>query len=161
MDAIEMLVEQHRLVEKLFDRLAEIDDDDGRRAIEAARICDVLAVHCAIEEAHFYPAVRERRTEDMLLESLEEHLQIKRLMADLVEMEPTGGELEAKLRVLEEEIEHHFGEEERELFPRVRKLLSEDELEGIASDMAELEAEIEEQGEPRFRVLSEIEAPTI
>jgi hypothetical protein len=161
MDAIDMLQEQHRLVERLYDRLGALDEDEPGRALMAIRICDVLAVHIAIEESIFYPAVRARATEEVLLDVRESHLQIKRLVLDLSELvepgPPRGAELDAKLRVLEEELEHHFGDEEDRLWPAARELLTEDELEGLASEMAERETEIEERGEARYRVFGELE----
>ena len=48
------------------------------------QIADALAIHAAIEEKHFYPAVNKRPTMDILLDSVEEHLEIKRLIADLL-----------------------------------------------------------------------------
>src|SRR3954466_6506700 len=71
MNAIEMLEEQHRDVEDLFE---EIEEAEGAEKQEVfAEIADQLVIHSAIEEKHFYPAVKARQTEDLLRESLEEH----------------------------------------------------------------------------------------
>jgi hemerythrin superfamily protein len=138
MDAIELLTTQHRQMEAALERaLAAEGQERGARLQQAA---DVLMSHVLIEERLFYPAVKERRTEDILLESLEEHLSIKRLIADLVELPVTDEHFEAKLHVLKEQTEHHHEEEEGHLFPKVKKLLSGDELAELGKQMQAMQA---------------------
>src|SRR4051812_10424667 len=83
MDAIEMLVGQHEEVSGLFEELEAAKNADDKWAL-FEEIADKLAVHGSIEEKHFYPAVKAKRTEDILLEALEEHLGMKRVLADLL-----------------------------------------------------------------------------
>src|SRR5688572_10380653 len=116
MNAIEMLEAQHREVDELFQQLDETEDDEECEQL-FVQLADKLAMHAKIEETHFYPAVKAARTEDILLESLEEHLAIKRCLADLVDMDVDDETFEAKLKVLQEQVEHHVEEEETELFP--------------------------------------------
>ena len=106
------------------------------------RAADLLMSHVLIEEREFYPAVKAKRTEDILLESLEEHLGLKRLIADLVEMTVSDEKYEPKLHVLKEQAEHHHEEEEEKLFPKVKKLLSEEELEVLGTRMQEVQAQL-------------------
>ena len=61
----------------------KVSEDAAEHARLLAEVGDELTVHIASEEEIFYPAVRAKRTEDVLLESLEEHLSLKRLLADL------------------------------------------------------------------------------
>ena len=82
MDVIEFLTRQHRSMEQLLADTLDTEDENERRAL-FARVADRLASHVASEEQIFYPAVRAERTEDILLESLEEHLSLKRLLADI------------------------------------------------------------------------------
>ena len=111
MDAIELLIGQHRALENLLGQVLEAPDDEGKRSA-FARVADELTVHIASEEQVFYPAVRASRTEDILLESLEEHLSLKRLLADLLILDPTEKTFEPKFKVLAEQAEHHHKEEE-------------------------------------------------
>src|SRR5438132_8134077 len=126
MDAIGLLKTQHQEVKGLFKRIEKAEEDDKQDLFE--QLADALAVHAAIEEKHFYPATRSARTEELLQEAVEEHLSVKRIVADLLEMDPAEAQFDPKIKVLQEQVEHHVEEEEGELFPRVRKLLSEDEL---------------------------------
>ena len=80
MDAVDLLTRQHRMLETTIKAL-KASTDAAERAALLAKAGDDLTVHLASEEEIFYPAVRERRTEDILLESLEEHLSLKRLLA--------------------------------------------------------------------------------
>src|SRR4051812_17034245 len=123
MNAIDLLESQHREVEKLFAKIEKSPSDDVKGRI-FEEIADKLAVHAAIEEHHFYPAVKAKRTEDILLESLEEHVTIKRTLADLMKIDADDETFDAKVKVLKEEIEHHVEEEESDLFPTVKKLIA-------------------------------------
>lgn len=151
MDAIELLIAQHRSLEsQLEDALAA--GAGGSSASKLADLGDLLSVHMASEEQVFYPAVKAGRTVDVLLESLEEHLSLKRLLADLLEL-PAGGETyEPKLKVLAEQSEHHHKEEEEHLFPEVRKLLDADRLKSLGDEMLALQKRLRRDGEPREAV---------
>ena len=86
MSAIDLLESQHREVEKLFQKIEKASKGEEKMRL-FEEIADKLAIHAAIEEHHFYPAVKEKRTEDILLESVEEHLVIKRTIADLLKLD--------------------------------------------------------------------------
>jgi hemerythrin superfamily protein len=148
LSAIDMLMEQHREVADLFEQFESADDDEKEEL--ANLICDKLAIHATIEEKHFYPAVRDARTEDILMESLQEHVQMKRSIADLLDEEDEE-RCDAIMKVLKEEVEHHVEEEEGDLFPKVKKLFDEERLEALAQEMFADQAELEGKN-PRFSV---------
>ena len=148
MDAIQLLTDQHRLLEEQFDAAVAASDPRERVAL-AAEAGDHLAVHVAAEEDVFYPAVKARRTEDILLESLEEHLSLKRLLSDLLDLPADDSTYEAKLKVLREQAEHHHREEEEHLFPQVRKCLDAAELEALGRDMLGRQKQMMREGQPR------------
>jgi hemerythrin superfamily protein len=155
MGAIEMLESQHREVEKLFAAFEKAKGEEQRAVF--LEIADKLAVHAAIEERHFYPAAKAKDTEDMLLEAVEEHLSVKRLIADLLELDAEEDSFEAKVKVLQEQIEHHVEEEEEELFPKVEKLLDETTLEALEQEMTATQEELLAKGNPRDQVPAETE----
>lgn len=154
MDAIELLTSQHRLLEGHMKRLKEAADDTTR-AEWLARVGDELTVHLASEEEIFYPAVRARRTEGVLLESLEEHLSLKRLLADLLELAPSAQTFAPKFQVLKEQAEHHHKEEEEKLFPEVHKLIDADERAALGGEMASLQQRLARAGDPREAVVEQ------
>jgi len=151
MSAIDLLESQHREVEKLFAEFEKAKGEDRKMQLFET-IADKLAIHAAIEEHHFYPAVKAKRTEDILLESLEEHLAMKRTIADLLKLEPGDETFEAKVTVLQEQVEHHVGEEEDDLFPKVKKILSAADLDVLEQQMQAEQEELEEAGEPRASI---------
>ena len=149
MNAIDLLVTQHRQMEAALEALLDAPPD--RRLEQFLSTADLLMAHVIVEETRFYPAVRARRTEDILLESLEEHLSLKRLVADLLDLPADDRRFEPKLHVLEEQARHHHHEEEDHLFPKVRNLLSEEELGRLGRDMLEDERVLLQGGQPRER----------
>src|SRR4030081_2839937 len=127
MDAIELLKEDHKKVEKIFTAM-EKKEDRKKLFPELDR---ELSVHAEIEEKVFYPATKEAEpTRDLVLESIEEHKQIKMVLADLEQTDKTTEEWGAALKVLKEDVMHHVGEEENDLFPKVKKILSKERLAG-------------------------------
>ena len=157
MNAIKMLKQQHRQVEKLFKEF-EAAKSAAPREKTFTQIADALAVHATIEERHFYPSVKDAQTEDILLESVEEHLHVKRIIADLLEMDAGDEEFQAKVKTLQEDVEHHVEEEETELFPKVEKLFDDEALEAIGSAMEETQAELLREGNPREAIPGETDA---
>ena len=154
MDAIKMLKKQHREVEALFKDFEKAKSAGPRRKI-FDKIADALAIHATIEERHFYPAAMKKQTQSMLLEAVEEHLEVKRLIADLLDLDASDPIFMAKATVLKENVQHHVEEEEDDLFPKVQKVLDDDELEALAATMQETAQELQAEGEPRMSVPSE------
>ena len=102
-----------------------------------------LMVHAAIEEKVFYPAAKNvEPTRDLVLESIEEHKQIKKVLRDLEQADKSTDEWRAGLKVLMEDVMHHVEEEEKELFPKVRtKVLSKEQLEELGTRMEQMKSE--------------------
>ncbi len=156
MDAVDLLIDQHRALEARMKRLME-STSESERATLLAEVGDHLTVHIASEEEVFYPAVRAARTEDVLLESLEEHLSLKRLLADLLELSPGEQTFEPKFKVLKEQTEHHHKEEEEHLFPGVKKLIDDKARAQLGQEMADLQNRLRQEGAPREAVAEQTE----
>jgi hemerythrin superfamily protein len=137
MDAITLLETQHREVESLFEQYAEAKSAAKKKAI-FEQLADDLAVHTTIEEKIFYPAAYASETDDLLEEAVQEHLSIKRLLVDLMELTPGDPAFDAKITVMKEQVEHHVEEEEGELFPKVREKLDRVNLEALGGRMQSL-----------------------
>jgi hemerythrin superfamily protein len=122
-DAIALLKQDHRAVEELFEKF-EKASGDGRKQKLAEEICLELSVHAQIEEEIFYPACEGKVDEDLLKESYVEHDGAKVLIAEIINGAPSDEFYDAKVKVLQEEIEHHVEEEEKRmegLFAQARK----------------------------------------
>jgi len=153
-DAIALLKEDHRTVEKLFEEF-ESAKGDGRKEKLAQQICLELSVHAAIEEEIFYPACEGKVDEDLLKESFVEHDAAKVLIGEILSGAGSDDEFfDAKVKVLQEEIEHHVKEEEQRLeglFAQARKAdLDLDALgEQLAARKEELTATFKAEGVPQ------------
>ena len=144
-DAIALLKEDHRTVEKLF-KAFESAKGDGRKEALAQQICLELSVHAAIEEEIFYPACEGKVEEDLLKESYVEHDGAKVLIAEISKGGPDDEFYEAKVKVLQEEIEHHVEEEEKRmegLFAQARKAGL--DMEALGEQLAARKQELTEQ----------------
>lgn len=123
LDAIALLKADHDQVEDLFKQY-EKASGDGRKEKLAKQICRELTIHTTIEEEIFYPACEGKVDEDLLKEAYVEHDAAKVLIAEIEAGEPSDEFYDAKVKVLQEEIEHHIEEEEKRvegLFSQARK----------------------------------------
>jgi hemerythrin-like domain-containing protein len=135
-DAIKLLKTDHEKVRTL---LGQFENATGaRREKLRVQIDRELKVHTQIEEEIFYPAYREaaRKKDDQKLyyEAIEEHHVVDLVLPEMNEGE-NNEELKAKAKVLKELVEHHADEEEKDMFPRAKKLLSKEELRALGEQM--------------------------
>ncbi len=154
-DALELLKMQHDEVDELIGQIEDSDDPEEKADL-FRELADKLAAHSTMEEKLFYPTVMAEQTEDLLLESTEEHLSVKRILADMMQLDVEDEHFDAKLSVIKEQIRHHArDEEEGELFPKVRRLLSADELAALGNECMALFESLLEAGDPRMNVPAE------
>ncbi len=163
MDAIALLKQDHRTVEDLFAEF-EKASGEGRKQKLAGQICLELSVHAAIEEEIFYPACEGKvEDEDLLKEAYVEHDGAKLLIAEILAGEPSDEFYDSKVKVLQEQIEHHVEEEEKRmegLFSQARKAgLDMDALgEQLAVRKQQLTSEYEAYGNPAPKLTTMEEA---
>ena len=135
MDALELLKQDHRKVKELFEQSEEAEGKNQQKIFE--QIKTELETHARIEETVFYPAVQEHEElKDMVLESLEEHKQIKTLLREMDNLASDSEKFEPKLKVLMENVEHHAEEEEEgKMFPKLRQIMGKQKLDQLGADL--------------------------
>ena len=142
-DAIALLKQDHRTVEELFAAF-EKASGEGRKQKIAEQICLELSVHANIEEEIFYPACEGKVEEDLLKEAYVEHDGAKVLIADIQAGDgQTDDYFDAKVKVLQEQIEHHVEEEEKRmegLFSQARKAGL--DMDALGRQLAQCKAEL-------------------
>jgi hemerythrin superfamily protein len=142
-DAIALLKQDHRDVADLFAQF-EKASGDGRKEKLAKQICLELSVHATIEEEIFYPACEGKVDEDLLKEAYVEHDGAKVLIAEIEAGSEAGDEFfDAKVKVLQEQIEHHVEEEEKRmegLFSQARQAGL--DMEALGAKLAARKAEL-------------------
>jgi hypothetical protein len=149
-DAIDFLRRQHREIDQLLGALLEAPvDDKGRLLAEAG---DLLAVHLAVEERVFNPGltpeVGDGESRSFVVLSVEDHFDVKRALARLLQLEADERGFDAAVSLLRERVRTHTSAEER-LFPRIRRRLSRARLRRLEYEMRVLEFEIRTDAEPR------------
>lgn len=153
-NALELLRSQHEEVEDLIEEIEDADDPEDKMEL-FQELADKVAAHSMIEEKMFYPAVMIDRTHSQLVESTEEHLVVKRLLADMMRLDADDEHFDAKLKVLKENIRHHaHDEEEDKLFPIVERMMSDDDLAALGNEMLAM-FEMLLEHEPRNQVPAE------
>src|SRR5689334_25256325 len=141
MDAITLLIDDHKRIKKM---LAEGDETTERaektRAELFERLKDLLLSHEQMEEVVLYPALKAHpKSKDMALEAFEEHHVVDEILEELGNTPVADETWAAKFTVAKENLEHHMGEEEDEMFPDCRKMFSKEELEEMGAKMAEIQ----------------------
>lgn len=140
--ALELLSDDHRKVEALFEKFENARGAAAQQKI-VHQICDELTVHTMIEEEILYPALRGHVEGDLLDEAFVEHDGAKVLVCALRDAEPDEDYYKAKVTVLQEQIEHHVKEEEKQrdsLFAQARK--SGVDLDTLGEQMTARKAEL-------------------
>ncbi|HWS53320.1 MAG TPA: hemerythrin domain-containing protein [Pyrinomonadaceae bacterium] len=137
MNAFQLLKEDHQKVSGIFQQLEPTTERAEKTRTELfARLKQELDIHAHIEETIFYPAIKqEAETREIVLEGFEEHAVVKRLLSELEGGEVTSEQWTAKLKVLQENVEHHVEEEEGEMFQKARQVLSEEQIDDLGRRM--------------------------
>ena len=123
-DAIAMLKADHDKVKKLFKEFERMHNDESDEEAQelATQICNELTVHTMLEEEIFYPEVRQAIEEEDLMDEAEvEHASAKELIAQIESGHYGDDQFAAKVIVLGEYVNHHAGEEQNEMFPKVKR----------------------------------------
>lgn len=139
-DALRLLADDHKKVKKMFDEFEKLRGKEGfeeQKQLLVETACAELTIHAQLEEEMFYPAARDALEETDLLDEAEvEHAVARQLITELAAMQPEDDLYDARFTVLGEYVRHHIEEEEKELFPKIKKS-------GI--DLVELAAEMQER----------------
>ena len=146
-DAITLLKDDHKKVRALLASLEKTTERSAERRTKLLEQIEAeINVHASIEEEIFYPAYREavKKKDDIELyqEALEEHHVVDLVMPEIKASDPGGEIFGAKATVLKELIEHHAGEEEKEMFKRAKALMDEDQLEELGTRLEERKMEL-------------------
>lgn len=153
-DALHILADDHKKVLELFEEFEELraenSEDEEALQLLVETACAELTIHAQVEEELFYPAAREAiDAMDLLDEAEVEHATARQLITELAAMQPGDDLYEAKFTVLGEYVKHHIQEEEKELFPKLKK---------AHIDLVELGEEIQER---KLELRDELGAPGI
>jgi hemerythrin superfamily protein len=127
-DAIQIILKDHRDIERRFKELERADRAEApERASGAIReLVKELSTHAVVEEQYVYPALRDAGADTRVLDALEEHHAAKVMLAEIESIPATHPRFGSKLRVLAENVRRHLAAEEAELLPLLERSLDEE-----------------------------------
>jgi hemerythrin-like domain-containing protein len=132
MGIFEVLLKDHEMMRQLFKRITK---DRG----VFGELKKHLEVHHRNEEKILYDLmVTKKETRKDSMEAVEEHRVIDLLMLGLEDFPRDHERWPIKFEVLQEYTEHHFKEEEDDIFPNGTKVLGEAEMQDMGARFAAL-----------------------
>ncbi|HSV35531.1 MAG TPA: hemerythrin domain-containing protein [Ramlibacter sp.] len=100
----------------------------------ADNICVALEIHAQLEEEIFYPALRAIAETDAVSKSLPEHEQMRRLITQLRNLDPSLATYDETFFELMNIVMHHVADEETLLLPTAERVLA-DRLGDLGAQM--------------------------
>lgn len=134
-DALELLTAQHDEIEALISEIA--DTTPSRRSQAITDLADRITIHLAAEQVLFYPSVSALISNEVHAELLAEHLEIKRVLADLLWADSENERLDRELSRLAALVDCHATWQERELFVTVAEARTEEELAALGTEITD------------------------
>jgi len=135
MDVITFLKDEHDEAKAVFKKLEKAEGAAAQKLWN--QLSSMLSLHEELEETLLYPQLKKAET-DLILEAYQEHHVMDVLIGELNELKPTDETWEPKIKVLQENTEHHIEEEEGELFPKVRKIWDTARRQEVGRQMQEM-----------------------
>jgi len=133
-DAFQLLMDDHREVERLFEKF----EQDNDRSV-AIKICEELTLHAMVEEELIYPLYRSKVDPAGADEARQEHQDAKDIITRVEAAE--GDQLKSLVQTLKEAVQHHVEEEESELFPKMQAAIP-DNVGHLGNDIVARKAEL-------------------
>jgi hemerythrin superfamily protein len=136
-DVIEVLTEDHREVERMFMELetlmmAGADADQERRRAVVDQVTVELVRHAVAEEVAVYPAVKDKVSAEEAERAKREHAEAEETLKRLERLDPDDASFDQEIRTLMTEVRDHVIEEEGQMFPHMRQVMTEEELVSLA-----------------------------
>ncbi len=140
-DVFAMLTADHRRAEDLFQQFQQTSDPQV-----ALKICQELTIHATLEEELLYPvlATKVEGGYGLAQEARHEHQEAKQLVSRIEAGALEGSDVSELVSELQQAVQHHVEEEEREIFPMVRTGAAA-VVEKLGADMAQRKEQLQAQ----------------
>jgi hemerythrin superfamily protein len=142
----EALRKDHQEVREIFRNMLENEQPAQREKLMNQLQQEVLP-HMKAEEKVVYPALRKNceDCQEQVLESIEEHHAAELILKELLKLKTSDERFHAKTMVLQEMIEHHVKEEEKEIFKGIRKNIDDKQAGDILEKFAQEKERVKSQ----------------
>jgi hemerythrin superfamily protein len=121
-DVVELIKNDHREVERLFDLLQKQPETRG---LNFPIVSALLIAHSRAEESEVYPVAKDEAGEtEEVAHSQGEHAEAEHMLEEMAAMDPDSAEFDAALDKLIKAVSHHVKEEESKVLPGMQTRLS-------------------------------------
>lgn len=142
LNALILLKQDHKTVNELLKQIFDSTEDIKEKEKLFDEVIFLIKTHKLLEEKYFYPILKQHEKIKMLtLEAYEEHALVDELLKKLEKEDCNTDEWCAKFKIMKELIEHHVKEEENDIFPLVKKHISDEQLHEMGEKMQALKEE--------------------
>ncbi|HAR63271.1 MAG TPA: hypothetical protein DF296_01605 [Candidatus Margulisbacteria bacterium] len=147
MDILELLKNDHDTIREMISELIGISEERVQERVDLfSELEKELRLHTKAEEDVYYPYLeRNDDTRQNVYEAIEEHAVIEWLVEQLENRSVLDERWTAQLKVLDEIVEHHLQEEERDLFEATYGILNQEQREEVGSRFSIRKAEGEDE----------------
>ncbi len=142
MNITEVISMDHRKVDTLF---MEIENTDNPQKLQEffGQLYKDLSVHAEAEEQVVYPAVRSYYSDIQQL--YDEQTEMKQMLAQIKALNPSASNFKAQIQQLKTAVQAHVKEEENDMFPHIRRNLSEAQMEQMATQFKAAKSTIQQE----------------
>ena len=150
MDIFSKLKEDHDKVKEIMEEIKNTSSGAHKKRENLfVQLKAELMAHAMVEEAVFYATLRSKKDlKDDVLEGLNEHRVLDMLLSELDSIPKDNPQWDAKFHFLKELLEHHVEDEECEMFPKAKKVLSDKQAQELGELMTQREDAVKEALEP-------------
>ncbi|TAE94392.1 MAG: DNA nickase [Oscillatoriales cyanobacterium] len=142
MNITEIIAMDHRKVDTLFMEIEKTDDPQKLQEFFGQLYKD-LSVHSEAEEQIVYPAVRSYYGDTQ--ELYDEQAQMKQMLAQIKALNPSSSDFKGQLQQLKAAVQDHVKQEENDMFPQIRRNLSEAQMEQMATQFKAAKSTIQQE----------------
>lgn len=144
-DMYDLLKSDHEMVKGMINETLNKRDASRFKEIKTN-----LEIHMMGEERFFYPRLREKDKETMN-KSYQEHHVGKLVLHELKKMDKNDEHWIPKMKVLNDILNHHIEEEENQIFPESKRLLSTEQQDKIFTRLKQAKSVMTKQ--PMSKIL--------
>lgn len=145
MDIFSYIKKDHRKVSEMFEELLAAHATHRRKSL-FDQIKEELIIHSKSEEATFYKTLeRDSELKAKLAHANKEHDEIEKYLESISNLSPESDKRLVMIGELKHAVEHHVNNEEKNIFPEAKKILSDEEARELAEEMDKLKTKLKEK----------------
>ncbi|MCY7382647.1 MAG: hemerythrin domain-containing protein [Microcoleus sp. CAN_BIN18] len=142
MNITEIISMDHRKVDTLFMEIEKPEDPQKLQEFFGQLYKD-LSVHSEAKEQIVYPAIRSYYSNTQ--ELYDEQAAMKQMLAQIKALNPSSSDFKAQIKLLKTAVQDHVKQEENDMFPQIRRNLSEAQMEQMATQFKAAKSTLQQE----------------